>query len=296
MPKAPSNGIEIDYEVIGEGEPLVLVMGFSAQRILWPDELVRLLNGAGFKVVRFDNRDVGGSTKLDHLGVPNVQRALLRSLVGIRDRGPYSMLDMAKDVVGLLDHLGIDRAHVVGASMGGMIAQELALSFPERLRTLTSIMSSPGGRRYSVGHPKALGALLAKPPRTREESADRMVATFRVLTGTGFPFDEARIRALAHEAWDRGAHPPGAARQFAAILGHDSDRRDRLRNVRTPTLVLHGTDDPLIPERAGRATARLIPGARYVPIPGMGHDFPAEAMPLIAGAVHAHVLSSRGRG
>jgi len=293
MPVAQSNGIEIDYEVHGEGEPLVLIMGFSAQRIVWPRELVEQLVRNGFQVVTLDNRDVGKSTKLKHLGVPDVQKALMRSVLGRPLPGPYRIADMALDVVGLLDALGIERAHVAGASMGGMIAQELAISHADRLLTMTSIMSTPGGRRYTLGKPAAIRKLVDKPAKTREEHLGKFVETFRVLGGPGYPFDEARMRTLAGEVWDRGLHPAGAARQFGAILDASSDRRARLPRVRVPSLVMHGTHDPLIPERAGKATARLIPGARYVPIEGMGHNFPAAAMPLIAGAIQSHVLASR---
>jgi pimeloyl-ACP methyl ester carboxylesterase len=293
MPTAASNGIEIDYESHGQGEPLVLIMGFGAQRIMWPRELVEQLVQAGFQVITFDNRDVGKSTKLNHLGVPDVRKTLVKSLLGMPVNGPYRIADMARDVVGLLDALDIERAHVAGASMGGMIAQELAIAHGPRLLTMTSIMSSPGGRRYSVGRPEAIGRLVDKPAKSREEHADKLVQTFRVLSGKGFPFDAARTHGLGLEAWDRGVFPAGAARQFGAVLDSTSDRRARLQHVRVPSLVLHGTDDPLIPERAGKATARLIPGARYMPIPGMGHSFPVSAMPVLGGAIHSHVLAHR---
>ncbi len=292
MPRAEVNGIELDYELFGEGAPLVLIMGFAAQRIVWPEELIDAFVGMGFQVITLDNRDVGRSTKLDALGVPDVQRALVRSLLGRPLDGPYTLADMADDVVGLLDHLDIARAHIVGASMGGMIAQELAIDHPDRLLTMTSLMSSPGGRRYSVGHPRAIARLIAKPSKTREEHADNTVRTFRAFAGGKYPFDEARTYRRALATWDRGVFPAGAARQFAAILDPSGDRRERLRTVRVPSLVMHGTGDPLIPVRAGRATARLIPRARFVPIDGMGHRFPAEAMPLVAGAVRSHILAS----
>lgn len=296
VPYAQVNGIELEYESRGEGEPLVLIMGFASQRIYWPEELIDLLVGAGFRVISFDNRDVGRSTKLDHLGVPDVRRALLRSVLGRPTPAPYTIGDMAGDVVGLLDALDIPRAHVVGASMGGMMAQELAIAHPERLLTMTSIMSTPGGRRYSLGKPSALVRLFAKPATTRDEHAQRAVESFTVLAGPGFPIDESRMRALALAAWDRGIHPKGAARQLAAVLDPSADRRARLAGVRVPTLVMHGTEDPLLPERAGRATAKMIPGARYLPIPGMGHSFPVEAMPLIAGAVHSLAMLQRRQG
>lgn len=295
MAKARVGGIELEYEVTGEGEPLVLIMGFAAQHVLWPDELVTRLAADGFKVVRFDNRDVGGSTKLDHLGTPDIKKALGRAMLGMPVSAPYSIADMAGDVRGLLDHLDIPSAHVLGASMGGMIGQSLAIHHPTRVKTLTSLMSSPGGRRHTIGHPRALGTLLKPPAKSRDEHATRMVELFRTIGGSGFPFDEPRLRALGELCWDRGLSPRGAARQFAAILADGKSRHAPLSKLRIPTLVVHGTEDPLIPMRAGVATARLIPGARFLPITGMGHDFPSAAMPLLSGAVRSLVDAHPGR-
>jgi pimeloyl-ACP methyl ester carboxylesterase len=230
---------------------------------------------------------------LDHLGVPDFRKALLGMMLGRSVPGPYRIADMALDVVGLLDALGIKRAHVAGVSMGGMIAQELALSHADRVLTMTSIMSTPGGRRNAIGKPGALQALLKKPAKTREEHVLKFEETFRVLGGPGYALDPARTQAVAKDVWDRGVHPKGAARQLGALLDPSADRRARLPQVRVPTLVMHGTHDPLIPERAGRHTAKLIPGARYVPIAGMGHNFPPSAMPLIAGAIESLVQVSR---
>lgn len=292
MAKARVGSIELDYEVEGEGEPLVLVMGFAAQHIVWPEELVSRLVADGFQVIRFDNRDVGASTKLDHLGTPDMRRSLALSVLGVPFEAPYSLRDMAGDVAGLLDHLGIESAHVVGASMGGMIAQSLAIHHPSRVRTMTSIMSTPGGRRNTIGSPAALGALLKPPAKSREAHAERFVELFRTIGGKGFPFDEVRIRELGGLCWDRGVFPRGAVRQFAAILADGKSRHLPLTRLRVPTLVMHGTEDPLIPIRAGRATAALIPGARFLPIQGLGHDFPAAAMPLFAGAITSFIEAS----
>ena len=292
MARARVGEIEIEYEVTGAGEPLVLIMGFAAQYVIWPEELVSRLVADGFQVIRFDHRDVGGSTKLDHLGVPNVRQLLARSMLGLPVESPYSLRDMAGDIVGLLDHLRIDAAHVMGVSMGGMIAQSMAIHFPNRVRTMTSVMSTPGGRRNIIGNPKALMALLQPPAKTREGHADRFVTLFRTVGSTGYPFDEVRVRELGGLCWDRGISPRGAARQFAAILADGKSRFAGLAGLRVPTLVIHGDADPLIPPRAGRATAALVPGARFLSIQGMGHDFPAQAMPLLAGAITSHVALS----
>ncbi len=295
MPRASANGIELEYESFGDGPPVVLVMGIGCQLILWPDGFCEALAARGYRVVRFDNRDVGLSTKLHSLGVPPVRELLARSMLGLPVEAPYDLGDMADDTVGLLDALGIDRAHVVGASMGGMIAQTMALQHPHRLASMTSVMSSPGGRRNIVGKPKALKTLLSKPPRTREEATEHHVAAWRVLAGPGFPFDEAGTRARGGLVFDRGHYPPGFARQFAAILA-SGDRRAALRFVRTPTLVIHGDGDPLIPLRAGFATARAIPGARLEIVRGMGHDLPAGAWPTLVDTLVQHFERSGARG
>lgn len=290
MPLARIGDLDLCYDVRGRGEPVLLIMGFGAQMILWEDEFCDQLADHGHLVVRFDNRDVGHSTRLDHLGVPNVRKTLMKAVLGLPFDAPYRLEDMARDGVGLMEHLGFRRFHVVGASMGGMIAQTMAITHPDRVASLTSIMSSPGGRRYSVGKPQALGALLAPPPKTAEQHVEHFVKMFRTISGEGFPFPEERLREIAAATWERGPSPRGAARQFAAILESDRRRRKMLRRISAPTLVIHGREDPLLPVRAGHATAKLIRGAQLLEVPGMGHNMPREAWPLLTGAIATHVL------
>jgi pimeloyl-ACP methyl ester carboxylesterase len=279
--RALANGIEIAYETIGEpsNPPLLLVMGLGTQLIHWDVELCERFADRGFHVIRFDNRDAGRSTYID-APVPNLRRAM----AGLRIDAPYLLDDMADDAFGLLDHLGIEAAHVAGASMGGMIAQTMAIRRPERVLSLTSIMSTTGERR--AGRPKlrVWGVLLRRAPRDKDVAVEYFVRVFRLIGSKGFPADEDRIRALAAEAYDRGHNPAGTGRQLAAIMA-SGDRTDRLRRLRVPTLVFHGRDDPLIPFRGGRATADAIPGARLIGIPGMGHDLPRQVWPQLVGAL-----------
>lgn len=288
MPRAAANGIELEYDQFGQGPTIVLIMGIGTQMIAWDEELCFALAARGFRVVRFDNRDIGLSTWLDDLGVPNIPALAARAALGLPVRAPYTLSDMAKDTVGLLDHLGVDRAHVVGASMGGMIAQHLAIEAPERVASLTSIMSTPGGARRMLGaRPEALRAFAGKRPRNQEEGLDFVVALYRVLHGGQTPFPEARIRARAAEAIARSWHPPGFPRQLAAILA-SGDRTRALGRVRTPTLVLHGEADPLVPLSAGRATAAAIPGARFQAVPKMGHFLPPDVFDTLTDAIAGH--------
>ena len=279
--RATANGIEIVYETIGDpsNPPLLLVMGLGTQLIHWDLELCELFAERGFYVIRFDNRDAGRSTYID-APVPNIRRAM----AGLKIDAPYLLDDMADDVFGLLDHLGIEAAHVAGASMGGMIAQTMAIRRPERVLSLTSIMSTTGERR--AGRPKlrVWGVLLRRAPRDKDAAVEYFVRVFRMIGSKGFPADEDRIRAHAAEAYDRGHSPAGTGRQLAAIMA-SGDRTDRLRGLQVPTLVFHGRDDPLIPFRGGRATADAIPGARLIGIPGMGHDLPRQVWPQLVGAV-----------
>lgn len=272
MPRARVGELELAYESVGDGVPLVLVMGLGAQMVLWDERFVEALAARGFRVITFDNRDVGGSTRLDHLPVPKPVPTLARSLAGLPIHAPYTLSDMAKDVIGLLDALAIERAHVLGVSMGGMIAQHLAIEHAARILTMTSIMSSPGGRY--LPRLAAMRALLRPMGKTVAEAEQRFVDVWRVIGSPGYPPDEDRLRRVAREAFARGASPRGFLRQLAAIAA-SGDRRARLRRVHAPALVIHGAEDPLIPRRAGRATARALPDARYLEIAGMGHDLPA---------------------
>ena len=289
MARARIGDLELEYEVSGSGEPLVLIMGLGASGALWDDDLVAALVDRGFAVARFDHRDIGLSTRFDHLPVPSPRRALVRAMVGLRVDAPYTLSHLATDTAGLMDHLGWQRAHVVGVSMGGMVAQHLALEHPERVASLVSMSSSTGARWY-LPAPRAMRALFAPRPRTREQAIEQLVKLFGVIGSPGFAFDEARWRLLAGRAVERGLSPRGFLRHFAAIMA-SGDRSRALRGIATPALVIHGTADPLIPVGAGRATARAIPGAWWLPIRGMGHDIPREVWPRVVDAIRLRAAS-----
>jgi pimeloyl-ACP methyl ester carboxylesterase len=269
---APANGIEIAYEQFGDrdGEPVVLIMGLATQMIHWDDDFCGLLAERGYRVIRFDNRDIGHSTMIDSGGVPGTGAMLFGF-----GTPAYLLGDMAADTVGLLDHLEIDAAHVVGASMGGMIAQQVAIDHPSRTLSLCSIMSTTGNRRLRLPRWRAFGAMLAKPARSREGYVEQAVKTFKVIGSPGYPMDEPRFRELVGRAYDRSFHPPGVARQLHAI-NCSGDRSKALRRLDLPAVVIHGASDPLVRPMGGRATARAIPGARLRMIEGMGHDFPRQ--------------------
>ncbi|ACY16089.1 alpha/beta fold hydrolase [Haliangium ochraceum] len=288
MPKARVGDIELHYESEGEGLPLVLIMGIGTQLTAWPAGLRAALVERGLRVIRFDNRDIGLSSKLTHLPVPKLRRVLTRTLLGMLQDVPYTLEDMAADTAGLLDALELDSAHILGASMGGMIAQVMALHHPQRMRSLCSVMSHPGNLRSMVARPKAYRALMSPLPKEHEAAVTHMVGVMRALSGSGFPFDEDAARAYLDLAIARSVHPQGFLRQFAAIAAAPN-RIPALRSLRMPSLVIHGTDDPLVPVSGGRATAKAIPGARLHLVPGMGHDFPRGAWPQIADAVSEHV-------
>ncbi len=276
---APANGIELAYQEMGDpdGEPLLLVMGLATQMIAWDEGFCGPLAERGFRVVRFDNRDIGRSTKVESAGVP--RRA--DTILGRRSSAPYLLRDMAADTIGLMDHLGIDSAHVVGASMGGMIAQAVAIEHPERLRSMVSIMSTTGSRWTGMPSRQAMAVLLGRPPKGREAAIERAVKVFQVIGSPGYPFEEERVRQIAGRAYDRGHSAAGVARQLHAITA-SGDRTRALRGVRVPTAVIHGNRDPLVRPAGGRATARAVPGARLKMIDGMGHDLPRQLWPVFA--------------
>lgn len=280
MPRTAANGIEIEYESFGtEGNPpLLLIMGLAAQMILWEDDFCRAIADRGFHVTRFDNRDIGKSTWMTAGGVPDVGSAMIASMTGQKISAPYTLSDMAADTAGLLDALGIKSAHVVGASMGGMIAQTLAIEHPAKVRTLTSIMSTTGNPALPPATPEAMSVLLSPPVTGRQENIDRAVTVFRTIGSPGFEFDEAMVRDIAGRSFDRGFHPEGVARQLVAILA-SGNRKEKLASVRVPTLVIHGNKDPLVPFACGVDTAEAIPGAKMVEIDGMGHDMPRAVWP-----------------
>jgi pimeloyl-ACP methyl ester carboxylesterase len=283
MPQTKANGISIEYETFGrKADPaLLLIMGFSAQMTMWPVVLCEGLAAKGFYVIRFDNRDIGKSTHLSQLGVPNVGEVMAKAMAGQSISAPYLLDDMAADAAGLLDALGIDTAHIVGASMGGMIAQIVAAKYPARARSLVSIMSTTGKRGLAPAKPEAMAALTTPPASDSRE--DRIAAgrkVWRTIGSPGFPATEEELTALLEREIDRAPYDPaGVARQLVAIMA-SPPRNDILKSVRCPALVIHGADDPLVPLEGGKDTAASIPGAELIVVPGMAHDFTNALVPI----------------
>lgn len=295
--RAQVGDIELAYDLFGTGgKPLVLIMGIGAQRVFWDDAMCELFVDAGFHVVRFDHRDIGESTRLD-APVPRPGRVLARRMFGARITAPYTLSDMASDVAGLIDTLGFGAAHIVGASLGGMVGQHLAIEHASHVRSLVSIMSSPGARRY-LPEPRALQALFAPAPKTAEEAGRHVERLFDTIGSHAWPreLERDRLRAIGELAHARGLSPRGFLRHFAAVMA-SGDRRPRLRDVHVPTLVIHGSRDPMFPVRAGRDLARIMPDATWLPIAGMGHDMPSPLWPVLVGAItrHAERAESRAR-
>jgi pimeloyl-ACP methyl ester carboxylesterase len=288
MPRANANGIEIEYEQFGPsgGPSLLLIMGLGAQMILWEEEFIGLFVDRGYRVTRFDNRDVGLSSKLDHAGPANVMQVMAQTRSGETPDVPYTLDDMADDTAGLLDALEIERSHVVGASMGGMIAQTLAIRHPRRVRSMVSIMSSTGNPELPPAKPEAMALLMRPPAADRESAIENGVESRKLLSGSAHPFDEERARRNTALAYDRCFYPAGQSRQTAAIIAH-GNRVDRLRRLDVPTLVIHGDVDPLVPVEGGHDTARSVPGADLLIIPGMGHDLHPGTWGGIAEAIHS---------
>jgi pimeloyl-ACP methyl ester carboxylesterase len=285
--------IELAYDVIGDrGIPLVAIMGIGAQRVFWDELMCRELVGAGFQVVRFDARDVGDSTHLD-ADVPNFGASLARRLANLAVAAPYTLSDMARDVVGLMDALGCPSAHVVGVSLGGMVAQHLAIEHAARVRSATSIMSSPGARRF-VPEPRALQALLSPRPTTADEAVESLVALFRTIGSSVWPPDDDRLRRIGRLAFERGSNPQGFMRQLAAVLA-SGDRRPELARVRVPVLAVHGSRDPMFPLAAGRAVASIVPDGDWLPIQGMAHSIPSAVWPVIVRAIARHAARAERR-
>jgi pimeloyl-ACP methyl ester carboxylesterase len=279
---APANGIELAYQEMGDpdGEPLILVMGLATQMIAWDEGFCSLLADRGFRVVRFDNRDIGRSTKIDSAGVPS----RFDMMSGRRATAPYLLRDMARDTIGLMDHLGFDSAHLAGVSMGGMVVQTAAIEYPDRVRSMVSIMSTTGSRWVGLPSYRAFGVLLGTPPKDRDAIVERAVKTFKVIGSPDFPFDEERVRDVAGRSYDRGHSAAGVIRQLHAITA-SGDRTRALRSVDVPATVIHGTRDPLVRPAGGRATARAIPSARLRMIDGMGHDLPRAVWPEVVEAI-----------
>lgn len=268
------SGIELCYQTFGdpEGDPLVLIMGLGGPMTWWDPDFCRRLAERGFYVIRYDNRDSGRSSR----GTGRFdRRAMMRTVLGLRARPPYTMSDLAEDAFGLLDHLDVDEVHVCGISMGGMVAQTMALADPRRVRSLTSIMSSTGRRTVGWQDPRLLPMLVARRNRSREDYIAASARLWKVIGSPMYPDTTETVRERAAETWERGVSPSGVARQMGAIVTQP-DRSRALRALRTPTLVIHGTDDRMVHVSGGKATSRAIPGAELLLVPGMGHDLPRD--------------------
>lgn len=285
-------GVELTYRTHGDpsGSPMLLIAGWSQQLLMWPEPIIDGLVDAGFHVIRFDNRDVGRSTRIKARPPRPTQLATRRF-----NDAQYDLADMARDTDGLLDALEIEHAHVVGVSMGGMIAQTLAARHASRVRSLTSIMSTVGGVRHGQPALSTYRWILSRPPATREQAADRFVQVMRHIGSVGFPFDADRTRQIALDGWDRagGDQVAGGARQLAAIL-KSGNRTRELAHVTAPTLVIHGDRDRMVHPSGGAATARAIRGARLETIEGMGHDLPTGAHERILRLIREHAATADG--
>ena len=283
MAKVKANGIEIEYETAGsKSDPaLLLVMGLGAQLTIWPDSMFQGLAQKGFYVIRFDNRDVGLSTDFGTWGPANIPSALQSAMKGEKVNAPYLLDDMAADAVGLLDALGIDKAHMVGASMGGMIVQIVAAKYPQRTRSMVSIYSTSGRRGLPQGKPEALAMLGSVPENdTREARVLHGIKLRQTIGSPGFPTPEPVLRAFVEKNVDRRYYPEGVGRQYVSVIA-SGDRVELLKTIKVPTLVMHGEDDPLLPVDGGRDVAKLVPGAEIETIAGWGHDFPPQLVPRI---------------
>jgi proline iminopeptidase len=283
--------LHIEYESLGDPQhpAVVLIMGLGMQLMAWPDLFCQQLVARGYRVLRFDNRDCGLSGRAPGKKRANLLLAMAASALGLPVRTPYTLDDMAGDAIGLMDRLGIERAHIVGASMGGMIAQVLAAKFPQRVLSLTSIMSTSGNRKVSKPTKPARKVLLSRPtnPKDPESVIEYMVNMFGVIGSPGYPSSKEELRSRIGHSVRRAYEPAGTARQLLAIIA-SGDRRKLLHTIAVPTLVIHGADDPLVPIAAGRDTAQNIPGASLLVIEGMGHDFPEALMPRLAQAIADH--------
>lgn len=297
--KIRANGIDIEVEDSAQTDAsfarkpaVLLIMGLGMQLIAWPTEMVRALEDAGYRVVRFDNRDVGLSSHFDALGKPNLLWASLKYKLGLVPAAPYSLSDMAADAIGVLDALQIEKAHVVGVSMGGMIAQRVALAAPQRTLSLTSIMSTSGARGLPQAAPEVVRVLLSRPAGTSTTAVvEHTMRLFKAIGSPAYPVPEAEMRERVTAGVQRALHPVGTLRQMLAIVA-DITRAALLSRITAPTLVIHGKADPLVPLACGEDTARRIPGARLVTITGMGHDLPPEPVRQILAALIPHLKAT----
>lgn len=291
MPNVTANGIQIEYDTFGASSSpaLLLIMGGGSQMIYWEVEFCELLAKNGHFVIRFDNRDVGLSTKFETAGIPDIMAAMKGEPVNTA----YTLEDMADDAVGLLNALGIEKAHICGASVGGMIAQVISYRHPERVLSLTSIMSSTGNPELPQIKPDVLAEVYKPVPDGREAYIEHHVNMWRKLWSLGFPFDEKRLRALVAESYNRSYYPQGMTRQSVAVIIHGY-RKSSLASIKVPTLVIHGDKDPFMSVEGGKEIAQLIPGAKLMIIDGMGHDMPKETWPKIIDAISNHTTHANG--
>jgi pimeloyl-ACP methyl ester carboxylesterase len=300
MPNVTANGIQIEYDTFGDrsSPPLLLIMGFGGQMILWDPEFCRQVAEAGLYVIRFDNRDVGLSSKLEGMGPPEPSEMFDAGQPVEKIEAPYTIEDMADDAIGLLDGLGLHEAHVCGASMGGMIAQTMAIRHPGRVLSLICMASTTGNPEVAPVDAEVIDSPaipLMSAPRERKANITYTVQGMRELAGSGFPFDEKRASRMAAALYDRCFCPEGAARQFLALLA-SGNRRPALTKLTLPTLVIHGECDPLVPVEHGKDTARAVPGADLLIIEGMGHNLPREVWPRIVAAIVAHTKKAGRQG
>lgn len=291
---AKTNGVELCYDIFGaaDAEPMVLIMGLGAQMIFWDDDFCKDLAGRGFRVIRFDNRDIGLSTKMSGGKAITPLEFLKLRIFKVAPQSPYKLWDMAADVIGLMDTLNVPKAHIVGLSMGGAIAQEIAINYPERLLSLTSIMATTGNPKLPNPTREATAMLLAPPPKTKEEYFSRFASNWKILRGASFPQDEVKDRERAERTFARGLNPAGVGRQFRAILA-SGDRTPRLSRIKARTLVIHGMLDPLVKHEHGKSVAASIPGAKLLLIEGMGHALPMPMWQKVIGAIAEHAKGSR---
>lgn len=289
--RAQVNGIELVYDTFGEqdAQPIVLIMGLGNQMIGWREEFCAQLAARGYWVIRFDNRDTGLSTKFEGAETPGLMGLIWGYVTGHPGEVPYTLSDMSDDTVGLLDALGLESAHMVGVSLGGMIAQTVAIEHPQRVRTLTSMLSSTNDPRLPWPRPKTL-ILFRAAPEDRAGVIERAVKVRRAMRGGGFPMDEEVVRQHAARSYDRNHVPGGARRQMAAVMASARSQRSRLASVRAPTLVIHGAADPLLPVKHGHDTAQAIPGAELLVIEGLGHELPEAVWPQVIGAIADHAV------
>lgn len=298
MAQVQANGLTFEYESFGrKTDPaLLLIMGFSAQMTMWPEALCEGLAGKGFRVIRFDNRDIGKSTHLEHLGPPDISVAMAKAMSGQPVDAPYALDDMALDAVSVLRALDIESAHIVGASMGGMIAQLVAAQHPDATRSLTSIMSTTGRRDLPPATPEAMSALMTPPPSdSREDRIEAGMKVWRAIGSPGYQESDAELRAIVTREVDRSPYDPaGIGRQMVAIVAAPP-RNDILKSVRAPSLVIHGADDPLVPLEGGKDTAASIPGCEIVIVPGMGHGFESPLVPIYLEHIGAFVKAAEAQ-